>query len=176
MTKMKKILFVNHSGTQCGVYQYGWNVYGTLKNSSQFEMRYLEINQLKTLEDHIIKEPYWAVIYNYYPHTLNFITPAFIKKHPHVIHISLAHELPQEVADRLKDEFFDYYIMGDPTLTSNNPRVFKIGRIVPKYEKPNASPEIVTIGTFGFGTGIKQYHQLIDLVQQEFDRARIRIN
>ncbi len=176
MTERKRILFVNNAHEKCGVFQYGLNIYNALKKTQRYQIDYAECANRESFTQAVKKFSYWAVIYNYHDVTLSFIDPITLKKHPKIIHISLAHELTQELIDEIDGRFFDYYIYADPTLIASNPRIFKIGRLVPQYENKKPLPEIVTIGSYGFAGKLKQFEYLIELVQKEFDHAIIRIN
>jgi len=86
------------------------------------------------------------------------------------------HEVTQEEADKATQEMFDYHLCPDPTLVENNPFVFKTRRLIPPYINSQNIPEIVTVGSFGFGFGDKGFERLVETVQQEFDNARIVLN
>jgi len=106
---------------------------------------------------------------------LTFINPQ-MKRRYKPVNIALMHEMTQAEADQMPDKFFQCYVMGDPTLVENNPAVFKTGRLILPYTKTKETPDIVTIGTFGFSVSSKGYQNLIDAVQDEFDEAIIRIH
>ena len=91
-------------------------------------------------------------------------------------HIGIMHEVTQAKANLADQRLFDFHIGPDPTLLLSNPIVFKTGRLVPQHDKPQPVPEIPTIGSFGFGTAGKGFERLITKVQEEFDRAVIRLN
>ncbi len=173
---MKKILFINNADEKCGVYQYGLNISNALTRLKDFKLDYAECSNLDQCKAALQKEEYWAVIYNYHKFTLAFVNADFLKSYPNPIHICLVHELCQEIADQLDDFLFDYYIYTDPTLIIRNIRVFKTGRLLLKYEHQKPVPDIPIIGSYGLGTTIKQYEQLIKAVQNEFDQAVIRLN
>src|SRR5260221_2694939 len=65
--------------------------------------------------------------------------------------------------------------MGDPTLAENSPRVFKSGRLIPEFQSAPPMPKELTFGSFGFSVGSQGFTGLIDVVQQEFDDATIRV-
>jgi len=86
------------------------------------------------------------------------------------------HEVTQEEADKATQELFDYHLCPDPTLVENNPFVFKTRRLIPAYINSQNIPDILTVGSFGFGFGDKGFERLVDTVQREFNRARIVLN
>ncbi len=48
---MKDILIVNRQTTNCGVHQYGLNIYESLKKSKNNNYYYLETNDVTTLNN-----------------------------------------------------------------------------------------------------------------------------
>jgi hypothetical protein len=76
----------------------------------------------------------------------------------------------------LSNSLFDRYIAPDPTLLLRNPYVFKTGRLIPTYQNTFDPPDVPTIGSFGFGTPKKGFDRIVNLVQEEFDDAIIKLN
>jgi hypothetical protein len=116
-----------------------------------------------------------AIIYNYHPLTLTWLTKHHLQRHRGP-HIGIIHEVTQEVADKADTSVFDFHIAPDPTLLLRNARVFKTGRLVPRYfGKRFEEPHVCTIGSFGFATPGKGFEELVIRVQNEFDEALIRL-
>lgn len=105
-----------------------------------------------------------------------FLLPSLRKKYNTIIHMCLLHYMDQQMADTLDDQYFQYYIYGDPTLVETNPRVFKTGRLIKEYINTKPIPKIPIIGSYGFGGAVKGFDYLVELVQKEFDEAIIRLN
>jgi SAM-dependent methyltransferase len=175
MSTAKTILFANYAIANCGVHQYGHNLFDVLRESRRFEFVYAGITSLADLDDAVAKTACAALIVNHHPQTLSFVRIDAPRRYP-VACIAVMHEMTKEEADCMSDGFFQYYVMGDPTLCTANRRVFATGRIIPAYENRSPLPEIVTIGSFGFSVGSKGFRRLVDVVQDEFDEAVIRIN
>lgn len=192
---MKTILFVNHKKSQCGVYEFGENVFEALKLSHKYSFVKAECGSLKELHDAVTKSNPAAIIYNYMPTTMPWLVTSYLNNRiirnnimdiP-VKQIGIIHSIMQDIADtatqgkqyaisfnpEIINRVFDFYIAPDPTLILKNPFVFKHGRPVKKYEGIK-SPEKLRIGTFGFAKN--GYIELIRKVQDEFDDAEIRIN
>src|SRR3989442_1967820 len=169
------ILFVNYAEQRCGVYQYGKNIFEAINKSQKYLFHYVEVLSLEEIDSCVAKLGCEAIIYNYHPQTLTFINPYLARRYKQV-NIALMHEMTQSEADKMPDKFFQHYVMGDPTLVENNPAVFKAGRLIIPYTNTKKVPDTVTIGTFGFSVGSKGYQRLIDVVQDEFDEAIIRIH
>lgn len=187
------ILFVTHKKSQCGVYEFGENIFNAIKSSQRYNFVKAECGSLNELNKHITKEHPHAIIYNYMPATMPWIASSkfrIIKNNiadiP-VVQIGIIHSIVQDIADsarqcqkyirsypELANRLFDFYIAPDPTLLLKNPLVFKHGRPIQKYTNNYTIPDKITIGSFGFAKS--GYEDLIRLVQNQFDEAEIRIN
>ena len=171
----EKILFVSHKNNQCGVYQYGINIINTIQKSKKYSFVYKECSNRKELLDAINQLQPKSIIYNHHPQTLPWVNQD-LKEEISIPQIGIIHEVTQELVDVIKQDLFDYYIAPDPTLSPNNPIVFKTGRLVPKYVNAYPVPPVITIGSFGFATAGKGFEKLIIAVQDEFDEAIIRLH
>ena len=171
----KHVLFVNYKEERCGVYQWGKNIFEAISKSEKYPFHYVEVSNLEDLDAEVAKSGCEAILYNYHPQTLTFINPSMARRYPQV-NIALMHEMTQAEADAMPDSFFQFYVMGDPTLIENNPAVFKTGRLILSYKNGKKIPDVVTIGTFGFSVNSKGYQRLVDVVQDEFDEAIIRVH
>ena len=174
-TRKKVVLFVNYDEVQCGVFQYGKNLFNAISKSKKYQFIYAQVKNIEEIDAQVKSSKCEAIIYNYHPQTLKFINPRMRRRYPQ-INIALMHEMTQAEADSMPNKFFQHYVMGDPTLVENNPAVFKTGRLILPYTNTRPLPDTVTVGTFGFSVGSKGYQRLIDAVQQEFDEAIIRVH
>ncbi len=171
------VLFVSNPKEQhCGVYQFGDNVLAAL---TQHARRYRFVQghyaEPKTLLDAIENLRPAAVIYNYHPLLMSWVTTD-VTRQVHVPQLSIFHECHQEAVDRAKNELFDYHIAPDPTLLPRNPLVFQTGRPLSDYENRFPLPEVPTIGSFGFGLKGKGFERVIEIVQNEYDHAHLRLH
>lgn len=168
-----KILFVNHKKSQCGVYEFGRNI-GLALGKSSYNFLYLECDSIAELQKTLERENPDLIIYNYNPATMSWLKAATTKKIG-CPQIGIIHEVTQQVADKANNSLFNFHIAHDPTLKLKNPLVFKAGRLIPRYENKFELPSIPTIGSFGFA-GKKGQKKIVEMVQQEFDKAVVRIN
>ena len=195
---MKVVLFISHKAAQCGVYEFGENIFEVLQASSEYKFLKAECGSLRELELAIENNDPSAVIYNYHPSVLPWLCEKVTKKVYRnnvskfaMPQIGIIHEVTQEVADNATgyrnrfvlgshqkkiNSLFDYYIAADPTLLLKNPLVYKTGRLITRSEARSNLPAVTTIGSFGFGTPNKGFEKLVALVQNEFDEAHIRLN
>ncbi len=169
------VLFINHPEKECGVHQFGENVYTALKTSAEYNFIYCECSDEHQLKAFINSRKPAAVIYNYYPSTMPWLNSGITRK---IIlpHIGIIHEVTQERVNKANKTLFDFHIAPDPTILLTNPIVFKTGRLIPSYIDIKTPPPVLTIGSFGFGTKGKGYTRIIEKVQEEFDEAIIRFN
>ncbi|BCM90841.1 hypothetical protein IAD21_02703 [Abditibacteriota bacterium] len=167
-----RILLVSHSESQCGIQQYGVNVFQALRKSTRYNFCYCECSSAKILNEILLERRPRFVIYNYYPATMPWLTAKVTRSCP-VTQLGIMHEVTQEEADNARAEMFDFHLCPDPTLIENNPLTFKTPRLIPTYNNELPSPSIVTIGSFGFGFADKGFERLIQTVQNEFDEAHI---
>ena len=175
VTAKPRILFASYAIFDCGAHQYGKNIFSSLEQSARFYFEYVDIRELNDLDQAVKRGDFSAVIVNYHPTTMPFIKINMPRRYS-IPCIALMHVMPQREADNIPRSFFQYYIMGDPTLRENNPRVFATGRMIPVYNNTKPLPRVVTIGSFGFAMNEKGFLRLMDAVQEEFDEAVIRLN
>ncbi len=175
------VLFVSHREKQCGVYQFGLNIGGTLRASTRYGFRYVECAGPEECHRVIRETAPVAVIYNHHPSTMPWISRRVVRQ-SRVLSIGVIHEITQAVADEADDLTFDFHVAPDPTLELRNPIVFKTGRFIPSFAGARAdagvaaAPAVPVIGSFGFGTEGKGFEDLIRRVQAEFDEAVIRLH
>ena len=169
------ILFVSHKEKHCGVHDFGISIAEALKKSEKYSFVYAECSSPQEFWQLAEAVTPAAIIYNYYPSTLPWLNREVIRKF-NVPHLGIMHEVSREAADSADNHLFDFHIAPDPTLVTNNPIVFKTGRLIPTYTNSFPVPTITTIGSFGFATAGKGFERLMIAVQEEFDEAIIRLH
>lgn len=162
--KKKKIAFVNHNISSCGVYQYGKRLGNILTNSDKFNVMYNEITSLdkyKTLQEDMSLD---AIIYNYHPATLPWLNNHTICRR--IPSIGIFHEGGLGI-------HFDHLID-----ISGNSQINSIPRPLFSYSNPESQKEseIPIIGSFGFGFNNKGFDTIVKYVNEQFDEAIIRLN
>ncbi len=169
------VLIVSHKQKQCGIYQYGINITEALQNSARYSFCYAECSNEEELDQSVTQTNPSVIIYNYYPLTMPWLTSKITKRYK-VPQLGIMQEVTQEDADQADRGLFDYHLCPDPTLAENNPFVFKTRRLIPRYINLQNIPDVITIGSFGFGFKDKGFERLVETVQNEFDRAKIILN
>jgi hypothetical protein len=176
---MKTVLIVNHKEKQCGIHQYGEDIYEALKKSTEYNFRYAECLDERELRRAIFRAPQAnAVIYNYYPFTMPWLNGNLTRDYAFnsckIKHLGIMHEVTREEADKATNELFDYWLCPDPTLITENPLALRTKRLIPPYINKIPLPDVPTIGSFGFGFSDKGFERIVTVVQDEFDKAVIR--
>lgn len=168
----KKIIFFNRRNNQCGVHQYGVDTFDSIVKSSKYNFTYKAIDNYNDIESEFGK--FDAYIYNYHPGTMDFLDVHQTRSD--LVNVAIMHELYEEDYDNVSMDFFDFYIMGDPTLQTVRADLFGVPRnIVPaQLEAPHNL--VPTIGTYGYANKHKRYDLIIKEVEREFNEAIIRIN
>lgn len=170
---MKKILFISRKAERCGVADYGRRVNTVLRQSSLFKVFWAEIESADEYTMVFDQFQPDLVLYNYYPTILSFITNEFLANKRYVPHVALYHEAglafsPTAIidVDSTKPDDIDsmYFTVPRPLFDKF------------KSDDVPTSNDIPTIGTFGFGFRDKNFPKLAQLVCEQFDVAKIRVN
>lgn len=169
---MKKILFVSRKATNCGVNDYGKRVFNGVKDSKLFVMIYCEIENMEDLLSCFDNHNPDIILYNYIGHIFPFLNNQSILPLRHKNHILIYHE---------GDIFFqpNGILTSDSTIIDNpSQKLYSLPRPLfnnlklPTIEKN----DIPTIGSFGFGFPDKNFPKIAEIVCEEFDVAKIRLN
>jgi hypothetical protein len=164
---MKKGIFYNSKKTQCSIYESGIMCYNALKKSNKYTLEY---------SDNCYNgEKYDFAIFNHHILVNNWMNESIIKKincKTFCIVLEVGeHEnlMPQTI------KIFDHYMIIDPTIKESN-NIHAFPRPLEDYEIIKYENEIPIIGSFGFVTSGKNWHCIIQQVNEEFDQAIIKIN
>lgn len=169
------VLFLSHPEKECGVHEFGCQVFEALRASERYRFAYQEIRTPDDLRAAVAREAPAALIVNWHPLTLRGVPlPEFRAAGRPVV--GLLHEVTDEIADGLRDDLFPWYITHDPTLRTTNPRVFRGSRPLLAFAPAGPPPAVTTVGTFGFATPGKGFEGLVARVQAEFDECVIRMS
>jgi hypothetical protein len=164
---MRKVFLVNHKEMQCGVHEYGLNVYENIRNSKKFNVLYIEVEDHTEFVQHLEEHPdLYAVIYNYYPSTMSWLKQKDLDQRSKFCRqFIIVHETGTPEVDG--------YIHIDPSFEEYDNH-FKTVRPLLKYEGEYPKNGVFTVGSFGFGFGNKGFPEVIQKVNEEYDEALIR--
>jgi hypothetical protein len=167
-------LFLNQPQAQCSIYESGRMVYEALKSSERFSLEYFTLSP-ETCGKIPAADFY---LFNYHHATMAWLNPKSFSLLPGKKISTVLEMLPGNPFVYVSPEYFDAYLVLDPTMNIENPKVYGFPRplepavnIRPYEEKP-----VPWIGTFGFATPGKGFEHVVEAVNREFDRALVRIN
>lgn len=175
MSPKPVVIVVSHKEIQCGIHQYGVNIVVALSKSERYTFEHVLCSSADELHQHVTRLQSAAIIYNYYPLTMPWLSPEITRRYQ-IPCLGVMHEVTQEDADNATTEMFDYHLCPDPTLEVRNPCIIKTKRLIAPYINTLPEPKIPVIGSFGFGFGNKGFQEVVTKVQQEFDQAIIRLH
>jgi len=176
------ILFLNHKKKQCGVYQYGYRLYNILKKTENLNYEYHEIDSIKEYNNIINNNIYLAIIYNYHNDTMTWLNSNNIQKK--IKNICIPHESNKN--------YFDIILNNDPTMPENlnnytivrpifedidiiNNNIKYSSEDVEKFINCYTNDNIQIFGSFGFGFNIKGFDKIINIINDQFDNAIIKL-
>ena len=167
-------LFINNKKAQDSIYESGVMVFNCLRLSGYYRLDYIEISK----EEKTIPLDYDFYFFNYHPGTMPWMDTSRLKHIPALTITMVLEVSPGDPFVMCPDNHFDGYCVLDPTIKLKNRRVFAFPRPLETVigVKPYITPAIPVIGTFGFATKGKGFQHVVDAVNKEFDRARVRIN
>lgn len=165
-----KVLFVNHSQKQCGVYQYGKRLADILKKDYRFNFEYEEIDdQNKFL--HLTNESnYDYIVYNWHSLTMSWLDNNIILNNKKSKQILIFHELGLPSYLQV-----DGYIMTDLTEDEYNKR-FSIPRPLFEYGIDKPKIEKLRFGSFGFGFDNKGFERICEIINQNYNDCVIHLH
>ena len=179
------VLLVNHKVVNCGVYQFGIRFKNILTKCKDINYIYIEVENIAEFYDNVTKTTNLkAIIYNYCTLTLPWLNPKVLI--PNVKNIGLLHPG--------SPNFFNIGCNIDPNEKEAPPRVYSVPR--PIYENvdeltQNCQPKNPAIdlfineftdsnlpifGSFGLAASYKGFSRLIELVNQQYDNAVIKLH
>lgn len=166
-----EILFINSCEKQCGIYQYGKRLYDILKKSNN---KYI-YQEMSNIEEYLslINNEYDCILYNYHPDTLFWLNDNN-KSKTHK-NIAFYHEGGLFLT-------FDYVISVNPVdinsisrcLVENITKQEIIDEEIKEFINYKRDGDII-IGSFGFGFHNKGFTKIIDIVNEQYDSAIIKL-
>ena len=173
-----EVLFLNHSKTACGVYQYGLRLYKILKKTDDINYIYKEIESrdeyLNLLEEYNTVQ---IIIYNYHVSTM----PWLFNSEKSKLNIGITHEVNTAGPGfDYVNNLFNVFINIDNKIP--RPIFEDIENIQPIISKQvikdliEYKEEGVPIfGSFGFGFTNKGFDKIVKYVNEQYDKAIIKL-
>ena len=149
-------------------------MYESLRLSEKYTLDYLEIDDNKrTLSN---QYDFYAV--NYHHITMGWLDTKSIRRLPGLKVCFVLEVAPHDPFVLTPKKDFDVYCVLDPTMHVRDRRAYAFPRPleVPDHVPLYIEPPIPVIGSFGFATPGKGFELVVDAVNNEFEKAIIRIN
>ena len=167
---MMKVLFVNHTQQQCGVYQYGKRISDILVNDGRYDLNYYETDSSVNFYDKIKNFSPNVIIYNWHESTMRWLTSEITNDLRNIKQLFIFHEV--KFPSNFKS---DGFIMSDFNEDEKNKK-FSIPRPIFEIENIKTQNEIPIIGSFGFGFENKGFERICHLVNNSFDESIIHLH
>lgn len=176
------VLFINSINKQCGVYQYGVRLYNILKKCLEIEYKYFEIDNINNYNLLLTQFPNAThIIYNYHTSTMGWLNNNIVCKT--TTNIGIPHESSNNCFDITlnidpngleTDNFFNIprpiYENVDEMLTNYTSSTQEIHKFI-TYKENN----LPIFGSFGFGFQNKGFDKIVNLINQTYENAIIKI-
>ena len=170
---MLRGLFINNPKAKDSIHESGMMVYKCLQLSQQFAIDYIEVNAA----EREIKKGYDFYFFNYHPHTMAWLDTRPLQKELGTVITMILEVSPGDAFIMCPKNDFSFYCALDPTIKSKG-KLYAFPRPLESinFKLPVVKNEIPVIGSFGFSTKGKGFELVVEAVNKEFDRARVRIN
>lgn len=165
-----EVLFLNHKVKQCGVYQYGLRLSQIFQKSEDLKYHYHEIADINEYNELLLRyDKLIAILYNYHFITMPWLNKTTIQKS--LKNIGISHESPNDIFDvNYKVENVPRPLFEDLDLEEYIPSSRSIENFI-NHRKEN----VLIFGSFGFGFKNKNFHQIVSLINQNYDEAIIKL-
>lgn len=168
----KRGIFYNSKQSLCSIWESGKMCYDALKNSTEYSLMYSEETRLDNSYDFAIFNQHFTVN-NWMTRDMikNFNKPTFCI----VTEVTFGNNPVGSSPD-----YFGHYIVLDPTILETN-RIHAFGRPIEEFNLSNINNtqlnnSIPKVFSFGFATPGKEWHKIVEAVQNEYDVANIHFN
>jgi hypothetical protein len=170
---MLRGIFLNTPKAACSIHESGMMIYNALKSSDYYQLDYKEVDEnSRTFDD-----KYDFVVFNYHPYTMGWLDTSKVSNIRGTKIAFILETLPNNPYAMCAPGHFDVYCPLDPSMNLDDPSVYPFPRpLDPPLATLPELPTIPTIGSFGFATKGKGFELVVDAVNNEFDRAIIRIH
>jgi len=190
MSPKMKILFVNTAAAICSIHESGSMIYESVKDSTNWSMEYVNANDLDldhlhrgkiTLKSsNITLPPFYFYIFNYHKIAMQQmigIQGQYLKQLPgRVLAIVLEMRPNDPMVDLDNPDYFDAYLVLDPTMKYHDPRFYAFPRPIPSMNFEYKDTGIPVIGTLGFPCYSKCFNLIVKAARMEFERSVVRMN
>jgi hypothetical protein len=164
-----KGIFYNSKHAACSIWESGKMCYDALSKSTTYTLDYSEETILDTQYD--------FAIFNHHPTVNNWTTANIIQSYNKPTFCIVTEVAFSKDVIYFSPKYFNHYIVLDPTVTETS-SIHAFGRPLEDFDIPNEldTNGIPSIFSFGFATYGKEWHKIVELVQNDFNDANIHFN
>lgn len=166
---MKNILIVNRPENNCGIHQYGINIYDALNKSYENKYSYLETNNHINLLNYLDNNNIDIIIFNWYKPIMNWVNNDLLNQLINYKKYIIYHDGEYPNFENLNGVLFN-----DPTYKTDNIYQYNIGRCLFDYTRSINKLDNIVISSFGFPFLDKGFHKLLNKVNHEFTNVTVR--
>lgn len=173
---MDNILFLNNTVKECGIYQVGLRISRVLNTSTKFNFIYEEVNSEQNLRAWVQIHQPKVLFFNYQHEVMPWLTTRILKEFESLKPTSITHAY---LTPGSEFNQFSYYISGDTGAKDDFkdfPNIWVMGRVLLDYTGEYPVNKLPTFGTSGFGRRLKNHPYLVKRVNDEYDKAVIRLH
>lgn len=169
---MVKVLIVNSTIKNCGVYQYGKRVSDILVGNfeSKYVYYYVEIENNDELNNSILLIIPEIIIYNFVRLTMPWINNDVID------HVRCTGIKQLLIVHDNAYEGFDYYLQQDPCYDDKDNNFHILRPIFDYIPKLSDNGNKIKIGSFGLSKSTKQYDLIYKMVKEQFLNDNVELS
>ena len=165
-------IFYNSKESVCSIWESGMMCYHALKKSETYTLDYSE--------DFFLDFSYDFAIFNHHHSVNNWINKEIIQKFNKPTFCIVTEVSFSSNPIEFSPSYFSHYIVLDPTIDETK-KIHAFGRPIEDFDLSNKNNslenyEVPQIFSFGFATIGKEWHRIVELVQNEYDEADIHFN
>lgn len=169
---MKRGIFYNSKKSACSIWESGKMCYDALKNSEKYILNYSE--------DQSLDYSYDFAIFNQHYIVNKWMTKEIVNKFNKPVFCIVTEVSFGSNPIEFSQDFFNHYIVLDPTINETD-IIHAFGRPIEDFDLSNINEndinyDIPNIFSFGFPTPGKEWHKIIELVQNDYDNANIHFH
>jgi len=168
-----KVLILNHTHKECGVYQMGKRVYEIASMSNRIDYVYREVNSLAEYRTAVGEEIPDGILYNWHWDRWPWLNQFEITCRGSLLHYFIYHD------GSVFPKYSKYLFFGglDPYKRAipESDRIL-LPRPLFEYNGKYPKNKLPTIGSFGFAFLHKRFPELVSLVNQNYNEAVINLH
>lgn len=165
-------IFYNSKEALCSIWESGKMVYNSLKKSSHYTLDYSEEQQLDFSYDFAIFNQHFTVN--------NWMNESIIREFNKPTFCIVTEISFSQNPVSCSPDYFSHYIVLDPTINETE-NIHAFCRPLEDFDLSNEDKKLIDydvpkIFSFGFATLGKEWHKIVELVQNDYDEAFIHFN